>query len=201
MIPVIWNKDMGSATRTCKLLGIISESGENYDESSTDQTPTSGAFNVNNRYAVLRFWGRLFPVEIRDDFGSETLKNLKAMPGLLSDDELVRRELIPNIRLTNARQVYMHPTFDSLFICVWGSFENPNFQDFAKTEMVYALPISEYRDYDYHGSYLDTRNVIFLRKLEGAGSECFERVGVGKVVRQETDELFMSTPEREIRLC
>ena len=55
MIPVMWN-DVNSATCICKLLGIISESGENYvveDEPPTEertiaQTPMSETFNVNN---------------------------------------------------------------------------------------------------------------------------------------------------------
>ena len=210
MIPVVWNSDMDSATYTCKILGVITESGENYlveNESSTErgpvtQTPTPETFNINNRYSILRLLGRLLPVIIGDDFSNETHERLDGIPGLLSyyETNLIRENFQkrePTIRFANTRKVC--PASEPHFICGWGSFEHPNFQDqdaFTTSE-IYAMPISKYKD---SWSYLDVRNVIFLRKLEDTGSECFERIGVGKIV-QGTDKFFASAPEEEIRLC
>lgn len=188
MIPVTWNNFKDWATCACKLIGVISESGENYtveNESSESSTHTSisGTFNIDNRYATLRLWGRLLPVVIKDNFENETGEVLEVM-----------RLSTPK---RNVRKV--HLVSKPFFICGWGSFEHPNFQDQdAFTQALYALPISMYTD---AWSYLNTRNVIFLRALEDTDSECFERVGVGKIIEEGTDKIFASTPEREIRLC
>jgi hypothetical protein len=67
-----------------------------------------------------------------------------------------------------------------------------------------AFPVSEYVDRLQAEAGMVDRgvfNLIFVRSIQKGGIEHFQRIGIGRVYRQDFEKEFDLAPERDILLC